>query len=536
MSLPVPLSVRIGDKHVTKQVQSLSFRREAIGGVRSISFNLARSLLDLDGVDPLAKVYVYDARTAATVAEGRLADTGRGASVDGQKWECVAFGPAQHASDITGPKIYIDRSVSSGWRQAYVTIPEATIGSSSKPDAGATLTQGILGNFPTDVTVASPSGVLLRYEPLWATGGRLAYFAAAWDAGTNNTIWNVNMWTGANGAATNLAAASGASTSGGFHQVGAPSIPAGHNTPALQLQWAGTSTVTSGDDNWCWWEQVVVEAVRKNKSGADITSGYTGSTVASSIVEDLLGSGYLPEFDGPNATVAITSATFSQMAYMDGVTAAQILDDLMAIEPGYRWTTGPDLTGNGYEFRWEPWPTTVRYEATLDDGGSFPLSTQSLYNLVAVTYVDAGGSQALVLRSLACPILDGAGITRQAHIDLGSEVGSLAQAQAAGDAFLIDHNAPKNSGTLTVARPIRDVITGAMVQPWEIEAGELVRIRGVEAYPDAFNADSNDGQGVFRIFAVDYTTEGNTSTLSLDSDPRKTEDALVKLLNQRSRR
>jgi hypothetical protein len=58
----------------------------------------------------------------------------------------------------------------------------------------------------------------------------------------------------------------------------------------------------------------------------------------------------------------------------------------------------------------------------------------------------------------------------------------------------------------------------------------------VEAYPDAFNADTNDGRGVFRIFSVDYTTEGNVATLALDSDPRETEDALVKLLNQRTRR
>lgn len=536
MSLPVPLAVRVGNQHITSQVQGLSFRKEAVGGVRSITFNLARSLADLNGLDPLAKVYIYDTRSGATVADGRFSDPGRSADSNGQKWDCVAFGPAQAASDITSPKVWIDRGIGDGWSRAYVVHPEATMGNASKPDAGAASTQGILANFPAGITVGTNGSTLLRYERIWKTGGKLAYVGAAWQAGTNNTVWLVNLWTGADGAATTLQQGSGASTAGGVHQAGKATIPDDHNCPSLQFLWSGAPTTTTGDDNWCWWDQVVVEGLRYRKNGTAITSGYLGSTNASSIVEDLLGSGRLPAFDGTNAVVQSTATTFSQFSYPDGVSSEQVLSDLMLIEPAYRWTTGPDVTGLGYQFRWEQWPTTVRYEATLDDGGSFPLSTSGLYNVVGVRYIDVNGTANTIFVGGSCPILDSKGITRQAQIDLGSEVGSYSQALVAGQNFLAEHKVPKNAGTLNVARPIRDVIRGCDVMPWEIEAGELVRIRGVEAYPDAFNTSTNDGVGVFRIYALEYNSDGNQATLSLDSDPHTTEDALVLLMNERNRR
>lgn len=540
MSLPVPLTVRVGDRHITREVQSLTIRKEAIGGVRSVSFTLARPLSDLTGMDPLAEVHVYDGRTAEPIAQGRLADTGRSADSSGERWDCVAFGPAQHASDIIAPLVYIDRSISDGWRHVDVTVQQISPSVSTKPgDNSAAAPQGILLAFSDGVPVVNLSRLVYRYDRAWESGQKLARIAASWDAGVTSASWlleaiaRTNASSGGGDAAISVAANTAGGSAAG---VVGTNFTNGRNTVELRFIWNGGASTVTGDGAWGWFDSVIIETLRLYPDGTEVMTGYTGDTVSHAIVMDLLGR-MLPEYDGANATIDTGGTTpITQLTYPDGVTAEQVLADLMVLEPGYRWYTTPDTTGGGYGFRWEPWPTSVRYEATLDDGGSFPLSAMDIYNRVMVRWIDETGLTRGIFRTMACPTLDDEGLTRQAIINLSNEAGTIAQAEIAGDAFLAEHNVPKNAGTLTVARPIRDVITGRMVQPWEIEPGELVRIRGVEAYPDAFNADSNDGQGVFRIHAVDYTSDGNAASLSLDSDPRETEDALVKLLKQRTRR
>lgn len=542
MSLPVPLTVRVGDRHITQQVQSLSFRREAIGGVRSIAFSLARPLSDLNGLDPLAKVYVYDSRTAQTVAQGRLSDTGRGADGNGERWDCVAFGPAQHTSDTKTPIVYVDRSLTDGWQHVDLVHQEASVNITTKPgDAAAAAPQGILLQMPSGLVVGGLSRVVYRYLRAWESGQKLARVGLNWDSGITNSAWLLEavFRTDANPASGDSAISVEANTAGG--SAGAAIVTNfanGRTTVELRfILKAGTPSGTVPDDlHWAWFDGIEIETVRVNRYGTEYLSGYNGFIPVWNIVDDLIGR-FLSDFD-PDDSVVDTSAAVNvrHMAYPDGATPEQLLNDCMALQPSFRWYTTPDRTGNGYGFRWEPWPTTVRYEATLDDGGTFPISTQGLFNRVAVRWKDPSGITRTEFRTLACPVLDNAGLTRTETIDLGSEAGTEAQAQAAGDAFLADHNVPKNSGTLAVARPIRDVLSGRTVQPWEIEAGELVRVLGVEAYPDAFNADDYDGQGVFRIHAVDYNSDGNTATLALDSDPRTTEDALVLLMKERSRR
>jgi len=539
VSLPVPLTVRVGDEHITRQVQSLAFRKEAVGGVRSISFSLARSLTDLDGLDPLAPVYVYDGLSAATIAQGRLADTGRSTGADGERWDCVAFGPAQHASDITSPLIYLDTSLE-GWIFHVIELSGAgaTFASGAAPGVTAGL-QGLVAVWEDGTVVATGSGVSVRYARAYEAGMKLARLAYNWSAGVTAGGWTLEAIysTDGNWAASNAGTPDTFNTAGGTRQaVVVTNFANGRNVADIRTRWTAGAATVGGSTTWAYTTPPQVETVRLDKSGVEITTGYVGSAYPHQIVADLVGR-LLPEFDGANATIDTASTyAITQLVYPDGVTAAQVLDDLMSLVPAYRWYTTPDSTGGGYGFRWETWPTDVRYEATLDDGGAFPLSTQDVYNRVLVRWRDEAGRTKTTLRTLACAVLDDEGLVRQAVIDLGSEAGTLAQAQSFGDNYLTAHNVPKNAGTLTVARPIRDVLAGTWVQPWEIEPGELVRILGVEAYPDAFNTDTNDGQGVFRIFANDYVSDGNTATLALDSDPRDTEDALVLLLNERNRR
>lgn len=538
MTLPVPLSVRVGDRHITQQVQSLSFRKEAIGGCRSISFSLARSLTDLSGLTPFAKVTVGDVRTGSAVADGRYSDPGRGTGAEGQRWDCVAFGPAQHASDLSQSLVYLDSSTG-GWvfDRSDLAGAGATFSPGAAPDTGGG--QGLIATWQDGTAIVTNSATTIRYARIWQAGQKLARVAFNWVTGATGSDFKIETIFSTDGNWSSVEASTDNwSTLGGTRSnVVVANFANGRNTVDIRTRWNGGATTISGSTTWAYTTPPQVEALRLDKSGAEVTAGYTGTAYPHQIVADLLGR-ILPQMDGANAIID-TASTYpiTQLSYPDGATAAQVLDDLMALVPAYRWYTHPSASaGVGYGFEWSLWPTTVRYEATLQDGGSFPLSTQGVYNQVRVKWTDAAGRTMWTSRSMACEVLDSQGLTRRATIDLGSEAGTSGQAETAGDNFLIEHNVPKNQGTLTVARAIRDVITGALVQPWEIEPGELVRVLGVEAYPDSFNSSTNDGQGVFRIFAVDYTTEGNAATLALDSDPKTTEDALVKLLKQRTRK
>lgn len=531
--MTTPLAVRIGNQHVTRYMEDVQWRKEAIGGVRSITLRLTADLSSI--LTPFTKVYVYDTRSLETLAEGRLVDTGQETDSDGESWDLVAFGPAQHASDVTRPLVYIDTD--RGHLRTYVlTSAEARAEDGPAPSDNL---PGVLLAFGDGASVAANSHAAMVYEAIQQADMKLARINYSWDAGVTDGTWRIRTRT-YQGASTEVVRDDGANTAGGgtVPRVVVTDWPNGRDAFSFILEWTGVPATVGGDDKWAHIRDYVVLAMLLDAEGNDITTGYTGDAViASQVVADLVGR-CLPEYDGATATIETTSTGIGQLAYVDGVTPEQVLEDLMVIEPAYRWYTTPSsaATSDLYGFRWEAWPTSVRYEASLDDGGSFPLSGQGLYNEVSVRWRDADGLTRSTLRTLACPLLDDNGMVRRAQIDLGGELGTETQAEIAGDTFLAEHNVPKNSGTLNIARPIFDVLNARLVDPWEIEPGELIRVRGIEGYPDAFNADSNDGRAVFRIHAVDYTSSSNTAVLALDSDPHETADALVKLLTARRSR
>jgi hypothetical protein len=122
-------------------------------------------------------------------------------------------------------------------------------------------------------------------------------------------------------------------------------------------------------------------------------------------------------------------------------------------------------------------------------------------------------------RSLAVPLLDDAGLIRQHSIDLGTDAGSEANAIRAGDQYLAEHSVPLVAGTLRQVRRIYDRDTGMMIEPWEIKAGHLVRIRGVQARRDSLNATSRDGVTVARLVGREFDAQTRTAVLELDTPP-----------------
>lgn len=531
MSLPVPLTVSVGDDHLTHRVEGLTFRKEAVGGVQNITLSLSAPLSSTRSA--MQKVRVMDARSATVIAEGRVTDTGRTADESGQRWSMTAFGPAAHANDMILPLIYVDTRLDTFTRDGANSTKRAQTGN----DERATDEQTLLVSAKDGATVATSWSGAFISRVMQHAGLKLARVRATVDCGVTDANYTVRLRTRLDDSAGTSAASTTASTSN--QQLDATVVTNfsnGHNQLSLQVD-RTTSSKTAGEDDWFEFWNIIQRCLLLDASGAEITTGYTqGYVLAHEVVKDLLGR-VLDQYDGAGATVDSSGThQIDQMAYPDGVTAGEVLADLMALEPAFRWTTGPDTTGNGYPFSWEPWPTTVRYEAPPEDTVDFPTSTQELYNEVDVRWVDKRGRSRSRLVTGACPTLDDEGLTRRAQIDVADELGSVANADRIGARFLAEHKYPPNMGTINVARPIRDLETGRLVQPFEIEPGELIRVRGVESYPDALNATSNDGLTVFRIWAMTYTADANVAQLELDAYPRTIDQALAKLERRRDRK
>ncbi len=534
MSLPVPLTVRVGGRMVTAEVADLAWRKEAIGGTRAITFRLARPLTDLEAAAVArAEVVVFDARSAQPVALGKITDPTKTASADGQVREVSAFGASQAVGDVTRAYVVADanldhwvRCTSLSTRNALTALEDEPLNSGiaavvMSADEGKTISTSWRGTMWTR----------LFYD----AGMRVARVQANTSAGTYSSSFETTV-----GAASPTGVLTGTVSPTSFAAglqvatVGGSLSTSANYLPALSVRNTGAAT-TGAEDRWYAFWTVAVRAVLKTATGADRLSAadYSAAVVyPHEVVNDMLGRGMLPAFDGTEAVVDTTADYgFGQLSYPDGVSAEQVLTDLMLLNETHRWFV--DDTGR---FHWEPLPTSVRYEVTLDGGGSFPVSTSDIYNAVEVRWSDVWGRPRVTTMTGACPILDAAGETRRAVIDLGSEVGSASAANRAGANFLADHRVPRNTGTVTVDRPIRDLSTGALVRPWEIEPGELIRVLGVESYADALNASTNDGVSVFRIHATNYTASANAAVLELDADTRSTAAALTRLQKKRTRR
>jgi hypothetical protein len=290
------------------------------------------------------------------------------------------------------------------------------------------------------------------------------------------------------------------------------------------------SNTTADAFTTVYFYNVVVRAVIKKADGTDNLSavGYNVNNIdPSEVVTDLLGR-VLNKFDGLNATIVGSGVDIDQLAYPDGTTADTILEELQLYDPGFYWAAWESNPANGLaRFEYVPWPSTVRYDATTEDGFDAPSSASDLYNRVRVRWLDPGNFIRHTVRTQTVPELSDAGLTREAYIDISDEMGSPIMAAYVGDNFLNEHRYPPNAGTLRVARPISDNDTGRTVMPWEILPGNLIRVRGVQPRVDALNPTNRDGVTVFRVISVDFNASDGIATLELDSYVRSITRAIA---------
>jgi hypothetical protein len=157
-----------------------------------------------------------------------------------------------------------------------------------------------------------------------------------------------------------------------------------------------------------------------------------------------------------------------------------------------------------------------------------------VWNAVRVYYEDSLGQTVSVRSTSTVAALDDANLTRETKFDLVG-AGSNANATQAGEQFLAEHERPAASGTLRISRPVIDLIDGRWVQPWQIRAGELIRVRDVQPRVDALTATGRDGISVFKIASREYSTADATATLELDEYTLSTARALATTKKQAKR-
>ncbi len=542
MSLPVPLSVRLRtatrDIHITDQIGDLTFGATSPGGYDNCQVGLHRPLRFWPGeVAQFGRLYVYDA--TAVVWEGRLQDPGRTAGSDGEVYELAAVGGQAHLQDDTVPLIYVDRDMTR-WVKARSATGEMQTAQASAGETPSDGSPAIVCSFPPGLAVPTGAACTAAYYGLEETGQKLAVFDYSWDSGITSVVWEVRGYT----SGAHLIRQNNTNTAGGGNSTAVVGITInftfGDARPLVQMAWPGGASSTGTSDSvWSAFKEVVVCATVYNQDGTEKTTGYVigdKNILASTVVKDLLGRLLSDTHDGAGATVSATSYLIDQLAYPDGVTPAKVLEDLLVLEPGYThhtWESNP--ANDKFRFEFVPWPTTVRYEADITDGFSSPASGNTIFDRCRVRWRDARGKSRATLRTQTVASLGNAGFHRTAYLDLGDEIGSAAAATRAGDQFLRDHIAPVNAGRLTIARPVVDYDRGRMVQPWEIRPGNLIRVRGVESYPDALNPSGpvgRDGLTVFRVAATSYSSASASATLDLDSYAPSVARALGRLASR----
>lgn len=548
MSLTVPLAVRLKtsrtDRIITKDVRDISYRSVVPGGFASIQLSVASNRLQLsqdpDEIDYYGRVIVYDQRTGRTLCEGRIEDLGRTSDTSGQVWELSAIGSSVHTEDITRPYIVVDRQNVS-WKQSSINKPYAAWQTTNDDnDPGGGLIVHIARG--TDLAVSDIDVADMLYQQISYAGQKVARVRVQWDIGFTDSAWVLQVITKTGPSGTKVVAASQTASPAGGSLVGklttdGGSIVNGNNCVTFRARHNGVPNVIPDDLCWFEYDDWYVRTLLLDRTGAEITTGYsTGTVTADQVVADLLGRS-LPKYDGTNASITTNSYLIDQLAYYDGVTPRKVLDDLMALEAACYWAAWESNAAGLNRFEWTVWPTNVAYEADVDrDIFQSPSTAADLYNAVRVRYHHTSGTIKMLQRTTTVLQLTNAGLTREGFIDLGDQVGSTANATQAGDQFLIDHSIPSNAGHITIARPITDLVLGRQVMPWELVPGKLIRVRGVRPTVDTLNPVGRNGVTIFRVKSVEFHASSGAADLELDTYTLSTARALAARLRAPKKR
>lgn len=535
----VGVTIYDGIRHrlVTKHVSGLSFTRSAPGGYTLASFTLDLPRSAFDDLGAADRLYLTCPRTGAMLWEGWLENPGPRDGLDGQAWKVSAVGNAVLASDVSAPMLYADRDLAQ-WRiEGDLTVPQGAQAGQSPDPTGAT-GEGVLAIFPMGMEVKTTHEARAGYARAREMGVQvLAIRFVVKSATTSNDYQAFLGWRGGSSGSVDVGTTGIMPTPVTVTRVsgagaGNPASPIDLFTLGIRREGPDVASVPN-NQAWSFFSDISVIGRRLRKDGTPTTNadlapgtgaqGVYAHEVAADVVARLL--------PMVGATVAYIEAPMDlsqstlidQLVYDQGVTAQQVLEDLMVFEPDWLYEVLSTVGSSGVRFLWRPWPTEARYELRMTtDSVDLPGGGDEVCNRIKVVWTDARGVERTTIVTADMPALTAAGRTRDADsITLREGTGSASNALRAGQAALAAINAQNVAGTATVGRRLVDRQTGHTVEPHEIEPGSIARIRelGIDV----------------RVTRTEYDDDGGLMVLTLNK-PRPTSDEVVAQISSRGRR
>lgn len=524
----IPLAVRVRNNRYDGMITGWlhgppTFGKADEGGYKTASFTVDYRLGFRDEIlQPYSRIYIMDKHTGLVVFEGDMAHPGRQANQEGQTLTVQVDGSAERLADWSGSRIFIDRDL-----EAWKLTSTATTGTLADVmlDRGGSNNDSLTLAFPNSFHVETNYRAEVRYDRIIEAGQTFGWFNYAWDGGhtSGSPGWLVRSL-GTPPSAVIRSQILDIGGSGGSGAVWGGSIVDGTNITFLQLIWtSGSSNTGTADNVWVSLFTVICQAKLFAKDGTFKTAGsYSDTLTAPDVVGDLLGDILADSMDGADAQVDVGAGTLiRQMAYPDGVTPQQVLQDLMKFEPSCTYRVGAsDPTNNLYSFKWIERSQVPRYEAMIwTDTHESGTQVADQYNRAVARWRTPIGNLRITVATQTIPEMDAVGRTRTIFQDLSNTLGITESANSANATALEEHRYPQNTGRLTINRPILDQWTGRYVQPYEVEPGHMVRLVGLDPNPDALNAVAANGVTVCRIVQTDYDGGRNAADCDLDGIP-----------------
>lgn len=519
MRAPLSLRVDDGDKprFVTRHASGLSFRKTAPGGHHSLSVTLSLPRDLFAALGPNDKVYVDDGRTGRTVWEGYTENPGSADGAAGEGFDLSAMGGQVLASDHSTAVVFMERSLDSS---LWIRRPTDSAGGTEQVIGSDN--QTIRLQFPSGIPVGSNSGTVLEYFGLYRTGQRVAAVtcdvaAGKTDAGYTQQVIVTDEGGLVYGASSVVPFSTTPQVDLG--QVVVTDFPATCETAGIAISRAGGATNVADDLTWGDFSDIYVRPILADASGADVLTGFgLGDAVyAHEVVNHILGT-MLPSCDAARARVDTAAARIEQLAYHDGATPRQILDNLALWEPDFLWEILESTIAGKHQFNYRAWPTSPRYEISTRDGYAAPGGDADLCNRVVVYWTDAAGSRQSTVVTSTVPEL-GSRVRDAQPVTLPPGRGNANDALRVGQMVLAAKASPPRDAKATVTRPLFDYLTGGRVMPWEIEPGYLVRVR-----------ETGDD---LRLTEVTYSDDRVSADLTLGTPQRTVEQMVASLAARR---
>lgn len=507
------------------------------------------------------RIQIVDLRTMEICWEGRIEDPAR--QMDDDTWELGCLGGMVAATDVKRPVFYIDSGLDS-WMP-----DDAFVGSAfemTKDDVKHSIRLQFKNSIWPAATLFDP----LNHNRCEQTGQYLGRFDITYDGASSFSqlaavTGVVDTEFGIEETNIDVTTLTTASTRKG-NPINAVNSFTDDRAQLIRLH-AGnnhaTTSVTVTDSNPAaeTFRSPRVQAQRVDRNGTPLlaSTDYPQEYVTvAQVVEDVVGR-FLVKVQGTfnvvfagqvrAADVYIDTSSTVQITHLewfDGATAAEILNQLIELQPDAYWaiwetqygaTNGSGgATETGFRFEWSKWPAGWGYQATSVDGMEQQPSGEGLYNTLFYGYetnnvLYPSFPRVVAVRNSGHPALSYGEVNRATFIKREGNSISSSDANTEALSKVGNYERITNAGSIRISRPIEFYDPGStsgaggsrMVDPWHIRPGKLIRITDLPA-PAKFNAFQHGSSAppieidgtVFKIVATEYSTADNTCVLELD--------------------